>query len=177
MKPIHVLTSLSTLALVTACVPQPKATPPVQVRPTPTPTPAPAPPPPSTNWMDARASTGDWYYRNEGARSLALFGGRDTEAEFILRCERASTTIVISRASESVSPVAMRIRTETAERVLTAAPDGGALPYVYANLPARDGLFDAMALSKGRFAVEVAGAPTLYLPSWAEVTRVIEDCR
>jgi hypothetical protein len=127
--------------------------------------------------MDATASTGDWYYRHEGARSMALFGGRDTEAEFILRCERGSSTIVLSRASESSAPVSMRIRTETAERILTAAPEGGALPNVYASLPARDRLFDAMALSKGRFAVEVAGAPTLYVPSWAEVTRVIEDCR
>ena len=46
-----------------------------------------------------------------------------------------------------------------------------------AGLPARDPLLDAMAFSKGRFAVEVAGLPTLYLPSWIEVSRVIEDCR
>ncbi|MGE5953581.1 MAG: hypothetical protein ACM308_08200 [Qipengyuania vulgaris] len=38
-------------------------------------------------------------------------------------------------------------------------------------------LLDAMALTKGRFAVETPGLPTLYLPAWAEVTRVIEDCR
>jgi hypothetical protein len=34
-----------------------------------------------------------------------------------------------------------------------------------------------MAYSRGRFAVEINGLPTLYLPSWAEVGRVIEDCR
>jgi hypothetical protein len=34
-----------------------------------------------------------------------------------------------------------------------------------------------MALSKGRFAVEVDGEAPLYLPSYAEVSRVIEDCR
>ncbi len=44
-------------------------------------------------------------------------------------------------------------------------------------LNARDPLFDAMAISKGRFAVEVGGEATLYVPSWPEVTRVIEDCR
>jgi len=38
-------------------------------------------------------------------------------------------------------------------------------------------LLDAMALARGRFAVEVAGYPALYLPNWAEVARVVEDCR
>jgi hypothetical protein len=34
-----------------------------------------------------------------------------------------------------------------------------------------------MAFSKGRFAIEAGSAPPLYLPSWPEVTRVVEDCR
>ena len=38
-------------------------------------------------------------------------------------------------------------------------------------------LLDAMAITRGRFAVEVEGEPGLYVPAWAEVTRVIEDCR
>ena len=44
-------------------------------------------------------------------------------------------------------------------------------------LTARDPLLDAMAFSRGRFAVEAAGMATLYVPSWPEVSRVIEDCR
>jgi hypothetical protein len=34
-----------------------------------------------------------------------------------------------------------------------------------------------MAFSRGRFAIETAGLPTLYVPSWPEVSRVVEDCR
>jgi len=71
----------------------------------------------------------------------------------------------------------MTIRPETATRTLSAAPDGAADPQLVAELPARDPLLDAMALSKGRFAVAVEGAAPLILPSWAEVSRVIEDCR
>ena len=178
MKPILVtVAGALAFCLVSACVPRPKQAPPIQARPAPAPVPAPAPAPPATNWMDAPASTGEWRYRDEGARSLALFGGVGAEAEFVMRCERANGTITLSRAGGGGAPVAMRVRTETAERVLTARTDAGASPQVYAALPASDRLFDAMALSKGRFAVEVAGAPSLYLPSWAEVTRVIEDCR
>jgi hypothetical protein len=179
MKPIyaHLGGALALTFAIAACVPQPRPAPPVQARPAPSPAPPPAPPPQTVNWMDAPATPGDWYYRAEGNRTLALFGGEETEADFILRCERGRGEITLAYAGEADAPLAMRVRTETAERVLTARPDGGALPYLVASLPARDRLFDAMALSKGRFAVEVAGREPLYLPSWAEVTRVVEDCR
>ena len=70
----------------------------------------------------------------------------------------------------------MRIRTETGDRIFNAAPIAGTNA-VSITLNADDPLLDAMAITKGRFAVELEGASTLYLPSWAEVTRVIEDCR
>ena len=182
MKPIyaHLSAAIALSFAAAACIPPaPSPSPPVQTRPAPiaTPAPAPAPAPVSTNWLDRPASDGDWYYRSEGNRTLALFGGEETEADFILRCARGSGVVEFAHAGEATSPLAMRVRTETAERVLTARPDGGALPYIVAAVPARDPLLDAMALSKGRFAIEVAGAEPLYLPAWAEVTRVIEDCR
>lgn len=71
----------------------------------------------------------------------------------------------------------MRIRTETTERLLTANPSSDGRPLLIVELAAQDRLLDAMAFSRGRFAVETGGLPTLYLPAWAEVTRVIEDCR
>ncbi len=70
----------------------------------------------------------------------------------------------------------MRIVTETTFRVFIATKVEG-YPMVAAILDPRDPLLDAMALSKGRFAVEVEGEAPLYLPSYAEVSRVIEDCR
>ena len=48
---------------------------------------------------------------------------------------------------------------------------------VAADLEPSDTLLDAMAITKGRFSVEVEGTDTLYLPAWVEVSRVIEDCR
>jgi hypothetical protein len=44
-------------------------------------------------------------------------------------------------------------------------------------LPARDALLDAIAFSRGRFALEAAGLETLYLPSYPEISRVVQDCR
>ena len=46
-----------------------------------------------------------------------------------------------------------------------------------ADLSAWDPLLDAIAFSRGRVGIGVSGQPALVLPSWAEVARVIEDCR
>ena len=70
----------------------------------------------------------------------------------------------------------MKVRTESVERDLpTVTPDRRVLETL-AYLPSNDPLLDAMAFSKGRFAIEL-DLMKLYLPSWPEVTRVIEDCR
>jgi len=54
-----------------------------------------------------------------------------------------------------------------------STPDGR--PVI--SLPSNLSLLDAMALSKGKFAIGAEGMAPLTLPSWAEVSRVIEDCR
>ena len=69
-----------------------------------------------------------------------------------------------------------RIQTETTARQLVANPVTGR-QLVAVNLNANDQLLDAMAITKGRFAVAVQGEPSLYIPAWTEFSRVVEDCR
>ena len=160
-----------------ACVPKPKPAPPVQTRPTPAPAPAPAPAPIYDSWMDAPQTPGDWSYRWQGNAGTALFAEVSSEPRFSMRCDRAARSVTLSRAGQTRGAMQMTVRTESQTRTLAAVPGAGAAPDIEARVSADDRLLDAMALSKGRFAVEVPGTPTLYLPSWAEVTRVIEDCR
>lgn len=120
--------------------------------------------------MDAPRTPGNWSY----LQGRAAYGQPGGAALFTLTCDRGSGQITLARAGNAPSRVAMRVLTETASRTLNASPVGGNVAIA---LPARDSLLDAMAFSKGRFAVEVSGQPTLYLPSWIEVSRVIEDCR
>lgn len=177
-----VLAGAAPLALA-ACAPKPapQPAPPPVATPAPSPTPTPSPvaaQPAYANWMDAPQTPGDWHYADDGNFRLAGFGVDRTEqgTEFILSCDQARQRIALARKSRASAPVVMSIRTETMDRTLTAKPrDDHAL--VLVALPASDPLFDAMAFSRGRFAVETEGEPTLYLPSWPEVTRVIEDCR
>lgn len=125
------------------------------------------------NWLDAPRTPGDWSYRQDVGQSHAHY--LDTAGElFSLTCDFSNRTIRLSRPAATADAVMMRIRTETSDRVFTAKPVASSLTVT---LNASDSLLDAMAITKGRFAVEIEGAPTLYLPSWAEVTRVVEDCR
>ncbi len=131
---------------------------------------------PPSNWIDAPQTWGDWRYARVDGGTLARFGTAD-RAIFGLGCMAGSQRVALLRygvAADGDTP--MIIRTETVDRTLSArlSNDGQA---VSATSTSRDPLLDAMAFTRGRFAVEVQGAPPLYLPSWPEVSRVIEDCR
>ena len=139
--------------------------------------PAAGPDPAYANWMDAPRTPGDWSYRSDANGSVATYGEPESEGRFVMRCDRTNNRIALTRAAQASGATTMTIRTETADRTLQAQPAHGQLPIVTASVQPRDPLLDAMALTKGRFAVEMAGAPNLYIPAWAEVTRVIEDCR
>ena len=178
---LRLAAALAPLALA-ACVP-----------PAPEPTPAPpaaAPSPPTmtisrpgptqprySNWQDAPQTPGDWTYAGNGQTSSATFGAAGREPRFRISCDRASKRITLSRLGIiAAQGDAMTIRTESADRALPTLTPDRRVAETLAHLPASDPLLDAMAFSKGRFAVEFGELP-LYLPSWPEVTRVIEDCR
>jgi hypothetical protein len=137
------------------------------------PRPAPLPvPAPTVAWQDVPATPGDWRWSLENGQSVARFAaGRLT-----LRCDPATRAIHVERSETAApsTPVALTIRTQNQSRTFNAAVQAGALVVI---IPARDTLLDAMAFTRGRFAVEAGGMPPLYVPSWTEVSRVIEDCR
>ncbi|WP_435203823.1 hypothetical protein [Qipengyuania sp. 902] len=186
MKPIYALAA-GAFALsftIAACVPAPDSTPaPEQVATaTPTPTPAPSatplsPPPVEANWIDRPQTAGNWRYVSEPGETLAIFTDTAGEAQAVLSCRVGERVVGLARAGRATGSATVTIRTETASRTLAAQASGSAQPTTVATVQARDPLLDAIALTRGRFAMEMPGRPALYLPAWAEVTRVIEDCR
>lgn len=137
--------------------------------------------------MDAPQTPGDWSYRahagNGGVASFGRFGTGGDEPLFTMTCDRQARSILLARSGSTPesTPTRLIVRTESQTRTLPATgmrpTASGSGARTTARLPAGDPLLDAMALSKGRFAVEVDNREPLYIPSWAEVTRVIEDCR
>lgn len=182
--------AVSVLLLLASCAPRPAPPPaPPPVPPPSMPAPPPPPPPPP-HWQDAPLADGDWHYRQEAGRSLAAFGNL-----FAIRCEPGrrisligagaagpSTTVVASggQPDRRMSLIggdaipALTIVTSGGHRSLTAwaGPEG-----LTAQLAADDPLLDAIAFSRGRFAVQASGAAMFVLPAWPEPARVIEDCR
>ena len=151
--------------------PAPVRTPPLP----PAPVAAAPAPPPSADWRDWPPTPGAWTYARDPQGSAALFGATGAQAVALLRCDAANRRVFLSRTGSTASP--FTIRTSSATRQLATGATGGEPPYVAAMLPASDPLLDAIAFSRGRFTLEQAGAPPLVLPSWAEIGRVIEDCR
>ena len=172
---------LGALALAACIPPSPEPTPAPTPSPVAQPEPQQAPPvvltPTYDTWMDAPQSAGDWRYVASGSTTRALFGEGSQGARLSLTCDRASRRVTLARAGSASGQVEMLVRTETQDRRLTAAPVTGGTPEIAAVLSSGDTLLDAIAFSKGRFAVETPGAEPLYAPAYPEISRVIEDCR
>jgi hypothetical protein len=187
MKAAVPLFALAMLLMAPACSgsrPAPAARPPLAATTPPKPR-APTPAPPAAallpvtaanGWADLALSNGGWRYESDGAISRAIFGENPFRPAMVLACNRGQGWVGIAVRGTQPGPRRMDILTETAQRAVTAA-NQPEVEGVAATLAPGDPLLDAMALSKGRFAVAVEGAGMLIVPSWAEVSRVIEDCR
>lgn len=158
------------------------------------PAPAPLPPPPpaavpvapplAADWRDWPVAAGDWSYRAVDGGSVASFGGPGQSAQMLFRCDSSTHSISVSRAAREASGQQivgqMKIRTSSGDAqwpVLPGGVPGAATSYAVATRAAIDGAFDAIIYSRGRFAIEAPGAQPIAVPIWAEVARVIEDCR
>ncbi|GMN03741.1 hypothetical protein [Erythrobacter sp. MTPC3] len=195
---LHAAGAIALTFTIAACVPSvtippaptpvPAAAPPAAApAPEPAPAPAPAPTPAPAqavqeqeyeNYLDAPQTPGTWTYASDPDVTMAWFGtgGNELAADFVIICQLGQRQIGLVRRG-SDQPRVMQVTTETTTRILEASamPREGAM--VVAMLNADDTLLDAMAVTKGRFKLETEGMPTLYLPAWVEVSRVIEDCR
>lgn len=165
-------------------MPSPAPAPTQAPRSTPTPTPKPAPipkpaaAPVSADWTDWPLAQGNWVYRRDDRGSIALFGPPDMEATFIIRCDQRRNQLFLSR--EGVVPDTggqMTLRASSGLQSYPARNSGGPLNYVASALQVTDYMMDRIAFSRGRFAVETTGLPSLAIPIWPEFIRVVEDCR
>lgn len=166
------LALIALLALLGACVgpatappqPRPASPPPASAEPA---TPAPA----NTSWLDKPMSPGTWTYAAEGGGSRAQFGPPAGGALLSVKCDSATRRVSFLRAGSGQGP--MVIRTSFGATSWPATPGAQTV----ATRAANDATLDQIAYSRGRFAVEVAGLAPLIAPPWAELARVIEDCR
>lgn len=158
------------LLMLSACVAPQKVAPPPVPRPAPPPPPPPAPPPPA-DWRDRPLTPGDWRYQRTGAGGEAVYGVDPAAPLLALRCARAQGQVWLVWPGAPAASVA--IQTTEISAVKTGTIVGAELQLPFA---ARDPMLDQMAYSRGRIML-TAGGQALIVPSWPEISRVIEDCR
>lgn len=161
-------------------------------RPAPAPLPRPAPPAvqpapqplparPAANWRDLPITAGDWRWAVVDGKSTATFGPASGTPLVRLSCERFLGEVRLARAATrsgaATGHVPMAVTTTTGTRPLLSEPTIAVPGWIITQIRASDPVLDAIAFSRGRFALDVAGEVPLYLPSWPEVSRVVEDCR
>lgn len=170
---------VASVAALSACVAPPPPQPPApQPVPPPKPvivTPVQPGPQPTGEWTDWPLAQGDWVYRQDERGSIAMFGAVGANALVTLRCDRSRRAIFLAREGRGAGPIV--VRSSSAMKEFVGAPTGGTPPYIATEIAPRDPILDAMAFSRGRIAITVAGQAPIAIPSWPEITRITEDCR
>jgi hypothetical protein len=124
------------------------------------------------DWRDVALTPGTWTYQPGKDGSIAAYAVAGRAAVFTIRCEMAGRMVALQRPG-AVGAGTATLTTSYGERKLAT---GAILDGIGWRMAARDPGLDQIAFSRGRFVVEGIG-PRLVLPAWAEVARVIEDCR
>ncbi|MFN5632850.1 MAG: hypothetical protein ACK473_12675 [Sphingomonadales bacterium] len=169
---------ITALALAACSAPTPPA-------PAPQPVPLPSAPlaaPPvvapvqqAADWIDWPIEAGTWVYRTDTRGSVALFGPAGGDAVLTLRCDKGRGRVFLSVAGTAEG--SLTVRTSSTLKTFAAVPSSVTPPYVAAEIMPADQLLDAMAFSRGRFAIEIGSVRAMAVPNWGEVARIVEDCR
>jgi hypothetical protein len=118
---------------------------------------------------------GSWSYAPAQDGSEAVFANAGGSPQLWVHCSRATRRVTIAKA-DTAPAATMNVWTSSLSRSVASSfdPATGRLTIDLANY---DPLLDAIASSRGRIGVSAASQPPLVVPTWAEVARVIEDCR
>ena len=128
-------------------------------------------------YLDAPQTPGTWTYVKEPDETLAIYGEGRRAPAFVVRCANGVVSLGRFTQADQTETRAMRVTTETVTSQMNAVPVAEMAMILAVDLEPMNPLLDAMAITKGRFKVDVTGLDPLYLPAWVEVSRVIEDCR
>ena len=120
-------------------------------------------------------SPGSWAYRSVTGGSEAAFVDGTGTIRMVVACGKLTRLVTLSRISAAPAAT-LSFWTSSATRNLSSRfdqPSGR----IIAQVGAMDPLLDALAFSRGRFAVSMPGMAALIMPAGTEIAHVVEDCR
>jgi hypothetical protein len=129
----------------------------------------------SPDLSTATPIAGSWSYGAASDGSEATFASYGSPVQLWIRCARATRRVSIAKPAATAAPF-LNIWTSAQTRSVPASFNP-ASRRITAELGAYDSLLDALANSRGRVGFTTGAQPSLVLPAWPEITRVIEDCR
>ena len=123
----------------------------------------------------AMPTAGNWTYAPAVESSEAIFSDTSGTPQLWVRCTRATRRVTISKAA-TVSAPSINVWTSSQAKSVAATftATTGRLTIDLGNY---DPLLDAIVSSRGRVGFSVGSQPPLIVPPWAEIARVVEDCR
>jgi hypothetical protein len=130
---------------------------------------------PAADFSYSPVTPGSWGYRAVAGGSEATFVDTTGTARLAVACGRVTRLVTLSRISAAPAS-SLSLWTSSAARNLGATFDQRS-GRVIAQVSANDPLLDAIAFSRGRFALTMPGFPALVLPADPELAHVFEDCR
>ena len=118
---------------------------------------------------------GNWVYSPTADGSEAVFNDAYSHPQLWIHCTKATRHVTISKPASAAAAL-MTVWTSSLSRAVPSSfdPATGRLSIDFAPF---DPFLDAIASSRGRVGFSVGSETALVLPPWAEVGRVVEDCR
>ena len=139
------------------------------------PTPDVAGTPVQSNLEYSMPIAGDWTYSPTSDGSQAVFANSSGQPQLTIRCTKSTRRVALLKPASSAAP-AMWIWTSSQKKSLPATYNAST-GQVSVDLGAYDPLLDAIVSSRGRVGFSTSGLEALVVPPWADIARVIEDCR
>lgn len=122
------------------------------------------------NWREWPIASGQWDWRLENGLSIARFD----DGLVSIACDMTHRQVTLSRRKETAGrPTLTFVTTNQVSRFEGIEETDR----ISVTLDGDDEVLDAVAFSRGRFALLAAGHASVSLPSWPEINRIIEDCR
>jgi hypothetical protein len=118
---------------------------------------------------------GTWIYSPTADGSEASFVDAESHPQVTIHCTRSTRRVTISKPVAAAAPF-MWVWTSAQVKNVPATYDSATMR-VTADFGPFDPLLDAIASSRGRIGFSTSGLAATIVPQWAEVGRVIEDCR
>jgi len=172
LRPIAV--GLGLMVMLSSCT-GPMPLPPVTIAPQPLPehNSAPTVTTGPIDWRDAPISAGAWSWDGAGGVSRARYGLQGAQPLAHITCQGGTITILLTgHTGAETTLFALSTATKAWQATARTVPGGYSV-----SLGAGDRVWDAVALTRGRFALELAGRAMLVLPADPAISRVVEDCR